>query len=144
MNCVKYRWGKMYEDKKKEPIGLFRCCKNAIYKAIHKPPRKLSLVTQCYSYGWPNYPNELVIVCIGDFNYKLMVGVFEDKCRLKRLIDYLPRAIVNRLGVDYLPYNLLLNDWRKELLRWFNVKKLIYWIDYWTFSQNKAWVHMVM
>ncbi len=39
------------------------------------------------------------------------------------MIDYLPQTIVNRLGLDYLPYDLLLNDWRKELLKWFSVRK---------------------
>ncbi len=71
----------MNEGKRKEPISLFRCCKNTIYKAIHKP-KKLSLLAKCYSYGWPSYPNELVIGCIGDF-YKLMVETFEDKYQLK-------------------------------------------------------------
>ncbi len=39
------------------------------------------------------------------------------------MIDYLPQAIINKLNIDYLPYDLLLNDWRKELLKWFNVNK---------------------
>ncbi len=77
---------------------------------------------QCYAIQ--GRPNELEFICwTGDFNYKLMVGIFEDECRLKRLIDYLPQTIVNRLGLDYLPYDLLLNDWRKELLKWFSVRK---------------------
>ncbi len=125
MNCTKYWWPPIEGRKRKEPISLFRCCENAVYKAIHKPPRKLSLVTQCYSLGRPDYPNKLAIICwTGDFNYKLMDCVFEDECRLKRLINYLPRTIVNRIGVDYFPYDLHLNDWRKELLKWFNVRKI--------------------
>ncbi len=39
------------------------------------------------------------------------------------MINYLPQAIINRLELDYLPYDLLLNDWKKELLNWFNIKK---------------------
>ncbi len=38
------------------------------------------------------------------------------------MIDYLPGTIVNRLEINYHPYDLLLNDWRKELLRWFSDK----------------------
>ncbi len=26
--------------------------------------------------------------------------------------------------MDYFPYDLLLNDWRKELLKWYNVRKI--------------------
>ncbi len=109
------------DEKRKKPISLFRCCKNAIYKAIHTP-RKLSLIMWCYNLNQPDYPNELVIACNGDFIYKLQTSLFEDKYRLKWLIDYLPGAIVKRLGINYHPYELLLNDWRKELLRWFNDK----------------------
>ncbi len=60
-----------------------------------------------------------MIVCVGDIKYELMASLFEDRYRLERLIDYLPRAIVTGLKVDYLAYDFLLNDCRQELLRWF-------------------------
>ncbi len=89
---------------------------------IHKPPKKFLFVTQCYAIR--EWPNELEFICwTGDFNHKLMIRIFENEYRLKRLIDYLPQTIVNRLRLDYLPYDLLLNDWRKELLEWFSVRK---------------------
>ncbi len=107
-------------EKMRQLLSLFHYCENVIYKAIHRPARKLSLVTRCYTLGQPNYPNELMIVCIGDINFELMACIMEDKFRLRQLINYLPRAIVSDLQADYLTYDFLLNDWRKELLKWFN------------------------
>ncbi len=70
------------DEKRKKPISLFRCCENAIYKAVHTP-KKLSLMMQCYSLNRPNYPNKLVIACIGDFIYKMQTSIFKDKYQLK-------------------------------------------------------------
>ncbi len=70
------------DEKRKKPISIFRCCENAIYKAVHTS-RKLALITQCYSLNQPDYPNELVIACIGDFIYTPQTCIFEDKYRLK-------------------------------------------------------------
>ncbi len=65
------------------PISLFHWCEYMVYKVVHKPPRKQWLVWRCYSLGCPNYPNELMIVCIGDINYELMASLFEDRYRLE-------------------------------------------------------------